>query len=64
MERISIPPDFDYDKVEGISTEAREKFKSVRPVSVGQAGRISGVRTSDLAILMVLLDRRERSRNG
>lgn len=64
MERISIPPDFDYDKVEGISTEAREKFKAVRPVSVGQAGRISGVRTSDLAILMVLLDRRERSRNG
>lgn len=64
MERISIPADFDYDKVEGISTEAREKFKSVRPVSVGQAGRISGVRTSDLAILMVLLDRKQRSRNG
>lgn len=62
MERISIPPDFDYDLVDGISTEAREKFKVVRPVSVGQAGRISGVRTSDLAILMVVLDRKERKR--
>lgn len=63
MERISIPPDFDYDLVEGISAEAREKFKVVRPVSVGQAGRISGVRTSDLAILMVVLDRKERKRH-
>jgi tRNA uridine 5-carboxymethylaminomethyl modification enzyme len=60
MERISIPPDFDYDAVEGLSAEAREKFKTVKPLSVGQAGRISGVRTSDLAILMVVLDRRER----
>ena len=58
MERISIPDDFDYDTVEGISSESREKFKSIRPASVGQAGRISGVRTSDLAILMVILARR------
>ncbi len=64
MERIAIPADFDYDQVEGISTEAREKFKTVRPISVGQAGRISGVRTSDLAILMVLLDRREKNTRG
>jgi tRNA uridine 5-carboxymethylaminomethyl modification enzyme len=60
MERIAIPADFDYDAVEGISTESREKFKAVRPLSVGQAGRISGVRTSDLAILMVVLARRNR----
>lgn len=58
MERIAIPEGFDYDAVEGLSAESREKFKSVRPVSVGQAGRISGVRTSDLAILMVVLARR------
>jgi len=59
MERIAIPSDFNYDAVEGISTESREKLKAVRPLSVGQAGRISGVRTSDLAILMVVLGRKE-----
>ena len=57
MERIAIPEDFDYDAISGISAESREKLKSIRPVSVGQAGRISGVRTSDLAILMVVLSR-------
>jgi tRNA uridine 5-carboxymethylaminomethyl modification enzyme len=58
MERIAIPPDFDYDAVDGLSMESREKFKAVQPLSVGQAGRISGVRTSDLAILMVVLARK------
>ena len=58
MERINIPSDFDYDTIEGMSTESREKLKKVRPVSVGQAGRISGVRTSDLAILMIILARK------
>lgn len=61
MERMAIPFDFDYDAVGGLSTESREKFKAVRPVSIGQAGRISGVRTSDLAILMVVLARRGRA---
>ncbi len=58
MERISIPQDFDWDGIVGLSTESREKFKSVRPLSVGQASRISGVRSSDLAILMVALSRK------
>jgi tRNA uridine 5-carboxymethylaminomethyl modification enzyme len=57
MEQIPIPADFNYDAVDGISTEAREKLKLVRPLSVGQAGRISGVRNSDLAILMVIMKR-------
>mgnify|MGYP002732259411 CR=1 FL=1 len=55
LEEMSIPADFDYDSVDGISAESREKFKQVRPVSIGQAGRISGVRNSDVAILMVHL---------
>jgi tRNA uridine 5-carboxymethylaminomethyl modification enzyme len=58
MERIAIPADFDYDAVDGLSTESREKLKTVRPLSVGQAGRISGVRTGDLAVLMVYLRRK------
>ncbi len=57
MEQIPISVDFNYDAVDGISTEAREKLKLVRPLSVGQAGRISGVRNSDLAILMVVMKR-------
>ncbi len=55
LEEMSIPGDFDYDSVDGISAESREKFKQVRPMSIGQAGRISGVRNSDVAILMVHL---------
>lgn len=55
LEEMSIPADFDYDSVDGISAESREKFKQVRPMSIGQAGRISGVRNSDVAILMVHL---------
>ncbi len=55
LEGIPIPEDFDYDAVEGISTESREKLKAVRPVSVGQASRINGVRTSDMTVLLVYL---------
>lgn len=52
-ESIIIPDDFDYDSVDGISSESREKFKMIRPHSIGQAGRISGVRVSDVAVLAV-----------
>ena len=50
-----IPPDFDYDGVPGLSMEVREKLQQVRPRSLGQAGRISGVTPAALAILMVYL---------
>lgn len=60
MEELKIPEDFDYDQVEGISSESRQKFKTIRPLSIGQAGRISGVRTSDIAVMMVALSRKER----
>lgn len=55
LESIRIPEDFDYDAVEGISAESREKFKLVRPSSLGQASRISGVRVSDITVLLVYL---------
>lgn len=55
QEAMIIPENFDYDKVEGISSESREKFKAIRPHSIGQAGRISGVRVSDVAILSVAI---------
>ena len=59
-EKILIPEDFNYDEVEGLSSESREKFKRVRPSSVGQAGRISGVRVSDTAILALHLRGRRK----
>ena len=59
-ENMAIPADFDYDSIDGISSESREKLKAVRPMSLGQAGRISGVRVSDIAVLAVAI----RSRRG
>lgn len=60
MEKVKIPASFDYDRVDGISSESREKLKRIRPLSLGQASRISGVRTSDIAVLMVLLGRNRK----
>jgi len=54
-----IPEDFDYDGVPGLSLEIREKLKQVRPRSLGQAARISGVTPAALAVLMVYLKRRQ-----
>ncbi len=61
-ESMRIPEDFDYDKVEGLSAESREKFKLFKPASVGQAGRISGVRVSDTAILALHLAERNNGK--
>ena len=58
MEKIKIPKDFDYEKVKGLSSESKEKLEAILPLSIGQASRISGVRTSDVALLMVYMRRR------
>jgi tRNA uridine 5-carboxymethylaminomethyl modification enzyme len=57
MEQKRIPSDFDWASLPGISSEAREKMASIRPVSVGQASRIPGVRPPDIALLLVALRR-------
>jgi len=56
-EKKRIPEDFDYDGVPGLSLEVREKLKQVRPLSLGQAARISGITPAALAVLMVYLKR-------
>ncbi len=61
MEHLKIPGDFDYDQVPGLSNESREKLKEIRPLSVGQASRISGVRNSDVSVLLVTLGRVKRA---
>jgi len=57
LESLEISADFDYDALDGLSTESREKLKKVRPLSVGQATRISGVRNGDIAILILHVDK-------
>ena len=57
LENILIPEDFDYDSIDGLSSEAREKLKKVRPINCGQAQRISGLRVSDIALLMLSVKR-------
>ncbi len=63
QEEKLIPPDFNYDAIPQFRAEAREKFSRVRPGSIGQAGRISGVNPADIATLLVML-KKNSSRRG
>jgi tRNA uridine 5-carboxymethylaminomethyl modification enzyme len=57
LEDLMIPENFDYDRINSLSNEALQKFKKVRPRTLGQASRISGVNPSDVQILMVFMGR-------
>src|SRR5690606_28806520 len=57
LENIKITKDFDYDKIKSLSFEAREKFRKIRPVTISQASRISGVTPSDISVLLVYMGR-------
>jgi tRNA uridine 5-carboxymethylaminomethyl modification enzyme len=57
LENIRIPEDFDYMKLSSLSMEAREKLSSIRPATISQASRISGVSPSDISVLLVFLGR-------
>lgn len=57
LESQLIPDGFDYSKMKSISTEGKEKLKKIRPRSIGQASRISGVTPADISVLMVYLKR-------
>lgn len=61
MENKRIPSWVDYDKIQGISSESREKLKKVRPLSLGQASRISGVNPADISILMIYIEQGGKS---
>lgn len=55
LEEKQIPKDIDYQKIKNLASEARQKFETIRPISIGQASRISGVNPADISILAVYL---------
>jgi tRNA uridine 5-carboxymethylaminomethyl modification enzyme len=57
MDAIKLNPNTDYSAINGLSVEAREKLQSVKPLSVGQAARIPGVRQGDIALLIILANK-------
>lgn len=62
LESKSIPEELDYDNVPNLRDEAREKLKDIRPISLGQAGRISGVSPADISVLMIYLEQQRRQK--
>ncbi len=60
MESRPLPPDLDYTAIRGLRLEAREKLQKIRPASLGQASRISGVSPADVSVLMIWLESRKK----
>jgi tRNA uridine 5-carboxymethylaminomethyl modification enzyme len=60
LEKKALPEDLDYDAIIGLGSEVKQKLKQVKPVSLGQASRISGVTPAAISLLMVALEKRKR----
>ncbi len=60
MESKRIPVNIDYSKISGMRLEARQKLNEVKPESIGQASRISGVSPADISVLMIYLEKMRR----
>ena len=62
LEKRKLPDNFNYDQIEGLRIEARQKLSRLQPVSVGQATRISGVSPADINVLLIHLEKQKRRR--
>ena len=60
MENRVLSEDIDYSKIHGLSKESRQKLQQVKPLSIGQAARISGVSPADISILLIYDEQRRR----
>ena len=56
LEKIRIPSDIDYSKIQHISIETRDKLAKIKPITLGQASRIGGVKPADISVLMVMIE--------
>ena len=57
LEDVKIPENFDYNKIKSMSIEAKQKLSNIRPVTISQASRISGVSPSDISVLLIYMGR-------
>ena len=57
LEDVKIPENFDYNKIKSMSIEAKQKLSKIRPVTISQASRISGVSPSDISVLLIYMGR-------
>lgn len=64
LEKKKLPEDFNYDEVPSLRIEARQKLKTYRPLSIGQASRISGVSPADISVLLVYMEQMKHHMNG
>ena len=60
LEKKSLDPDTDYSQIKGLRLEAIEKLNKIKPLSVGQASRISGVNPADINVLLIYLEQQKR----
>ncbi len=61
LETKRLPEDLDYEEISGLRIEAKQKLKEYRPVSIGQASRISGVSPADISVLLVYMESYRRN---
>ena len=64
LENKRLPEVIDYLSIDGLRIEARQKLDAIRPISIGQASRISGVSPADISVLLIYLEQMRRSRGG
>ena len=60
LEKLKIPEEINYDSVHNLASEARQKLSSIKPTTIAQASRISGVNPADISILMVYLKKEKK----